>query len=69
MRTEAHQFKSGVVNFAVNQNKIRLDVAITAIIQRSDQGMIDGIKGQSLVLNQKSKDCRQKRIKFLAVYS
>ncbi|GEM_PF-3882226 len=69
MRTEAHRFKNGVVNFAVNQNKIRLDVAITAIIQRPDQGMIDGMRGQSLVLDQKSNDCRQKRIKFLVVYS
>jgi len=32
MRTEAHQFETGGVGFAVDQNKIRLDVAITAII-------------------------------------
>jgi hypothetical protein len=37
MRTEAHQFKSGVVNFAVNQNKIRLDMAIAATSQLSDK--------------------------------
>ena len=69
MRTKAHQFKNVVVYFPVDQNKIGPDVAITAIIQRPDQGMIDGMRGQSLVLDQKSNDCRQKRIKFLVVYS
>lgn len=68
MGTKAHQFKNGVVNFSVDQNKIWPEVAITAIIQRANQSMIDGIRGQSLVLGQKTKDILQERVKFLAVY-
>ena len=71
MRAKSHQFKNGVVNFAVDQNKIRPDMAITAItaiIQRPDQRMIDGIRGQSLVLCQKNKDSLQECVKFPAVY-
>jgi len=32
MRSKAHKFKCVVVGFAVDQNEIRLDVAITAIV-------------------------------------
>jgi hypothetical protein len=45
MRTEANQFETVVVGFAVDQNQIRLDVAITAIVQRADQGVIDRVRG------------------------
>ncbi len=41
MRAKANQFKAVVVGFAVDQNKVRLDVAITAIVQRADQSMGD----------------------------
>ena len=68
MLTKAHQFKNSVVYFPIDQNKIGPDVAITAIIQRPDQRMIDSIRGQSLVLCQKTKDSLQENVKFLAVY-
>jgi hypothetical protein len=37
MRAKAYQFNAVVVGFAVDQNEVRLDVAITAIVQRADQ--------------------------------
>jgi hypothetical protein len=45
MRAEANQFEIIVVGLAVDQNQIRLDVAITAIVQRADQWVIDSIGG------------------------
>ena len=48
MRAEANQFKAVVVGFGVDQNEVRLDVAITAIVHRADQWVIDSIGGNGL---------------------
>ena len=49
MRSKAHKFKCVVVSFAVDQNEVRLDMAIAAIISLTNQGMIDRVRRQGLV--------------------
>ena len=67
MRAQAHQLQHVCTQLPINQNKVRLNVAITMIVPLSRERVIAIFFGQRLVIRQSRDDGDEITLKGLSV--